>query len=91
MRLDLLAGNLLAVLLERVRRVWAQAVLGVVAGLLCALLGSSALLVDVVGDLAGLSTRLARGVGRLAAGVGSRHFGMRFGWREGLFGVSAWS
>lgn len=63
-------------LLERVLRVGAEAVLGVVAGLLGALLGSGALLVDVVGSLTGLSTRLALGVGRLTAGVGSRHFGV---------------
>lgn len=78
--LNLLACNLLAVLLERVRRVGAQVVLGIVAGLLGALLGAGALLVDVVGGLAGLSTGLALGVGRLAAGVGSGHFERWVGW-----------
>ncbi|KAH6858898.1 hypothetical protein BKA58DRAFT_50292 [Alternaria rosae] len=84
--LDLLASNLLSMLLESVRGVAAQAVLGVVASLLSALLGSCALAVDVVGGLTGLRSGLALGLGRLTAGVGGGHgcglgvvWGVRFG------------
>jgi len=74
--LDLLGSSLLGVLLQRMCRVWAQAVLGVVASLLSALLGASTLLVDVVGCLAGLCFVLALGLGGLTAGVGGRHCGL---------------
>ena len=60
-------------LLKSVLGVAAQAVLGVVARLLSALLGSCALAVDVVGRLAGLRSGLALGLGGLAAGVGGGH------------------
>jgi len=60
-------------LLKSVLGVAAQAVLGVVARLLSALLGSCALAVDVVGGLAGLRSGLALGLGGLAAGVGGGH------------------
>jgi hypothetical protein len=60
-------------LLKRMLRVRAQALLGLVARLLSSLLGSRALLVDVVARLARLRTGLALGLGGLAAGVGGRH------------------
>ena len=79
-------------LLESVLGVAAQAVLGVVARLLSAFLGSCALAVDVVGGLAGLRAGLALGLGRLAAGVGGGHGcgfgGLCLGLVGGLVGVS---
>jgi len=60
-------------LLKSVLGVAAQAILGVVARLLSALLGSCALAVDVVGRLAGLRAGLALGLGGLATGVGGGH------------------
>jgi hypothetical protein len=71
--LNLLGSSLLSMLLKRMLRVRAQAILGLVARLLSALLGSRALLVDVVARLARLRTGLALGLGGLAAGVGGRH------------------
>ena len=66
--------------LERMSRVRAQRILCVVAGLLSALLGSTALLVDVVGGLAGLRLVLALGLGGLTAGVGGGHFDGMCSW-----------
>jgi hypothetical protein len=60
-------------LLERMARVRAQRVLGIVARLLGTLLRRSALLVDVVACLAALRFVLALGLGGLTTGVWGGH------------------